>query len=243
MDCFNFSHFFERSSNNVKNIFEFQKDIWQALIDLSDNIKNQRLGKIEIDIPSNVTLINPELISIGKNTIVEQGAYIKGPCIIGENCEIRHCAYIRGNVIAGNGCIIGHCTEIKHSILLNNVHAAHFAYIGDSIIGNYVNLGAGVRCANFRIDKKNIKLTINGKIIDTQLNKFGSIIGDNVQIGCNTVLNPGTLIGKNSIFYPNVNCGGHVPSDSIIKSSNKVIITTKKVRKDALCYAVEKKCS
>lgn len=174
-------------------------------------------GKIEIEIPEGVYLENKDLISIGKGTVIEPGAFIKGPCIIGKNCEVRHGAYIRGNVIAEDNCVIGHATEIKNSIMQKGAKAAHFAYVGDCIIGQGVNLGAGVKCANFRLDKSLIKVQSNGKVINTNLRKFGAIIGDDTQIGCNTVLSPGTIIGKNSYVYPCICIGGVFPEKSRIK--------------------------
>jgi NDP-sugar pyrophosphorylase family protein len=182
---------------------------WEALSHLSAYLKAERLGKIEVEVPDGVFLVHPSTISIGPGTIIEPGAYIHGPCLIGANCTIRHGAYIRGDVLCGNGCIIGHSTEIKHSIMLNGAMAPHFNYVGDSILGNRVNLGAGVICANLRLDRAPVKIRSGDHVIPTNLKKLGAIIGDNAQVGCNCVLNPGTLLGKNSLFLPCQNISGY----------------------------------
>lgn len=214
---------------NLKNyqhakLFEGCEYVWQALANIRIYLDKQISGGIEVEVPEGVYLINPELISIGKGTVLEQGAYIKGPCIIGENCTVRHGAYIRGDFIAGNNCIIGHDTEIKNSIFLNGVHAAHFAYLGDSILGNHVNLGAGTKCANLKFDGTPISIRIEGAKFDTGLRKFGAVIGDASQTGCNSVTNPGTLLGRQVFCYPCLNVSGFIPSSRIVKSSEKIIV-------------------
>ncbi|MBI2622689.1 MAG: hypothetical protein HYW64_01170, partial [Candidatus Levybacteria bacterium] len=141
-------------------------------------------------------------IFIGKDTLVEDYAVIKGPAIIGKNCFIGHASYLRGGCILGDNVHIGHGAEIKNSILLNNAIAAHLNYIGDSIIGSNVNISGGAMLANFRFDKKSVTIKTENKRIDTGLSKFGAILGDNSTIGVNAVLNPGTLLGKNTIVYP-----------------------------------------
>jgi UDP-N-acetylglucosamine diphosphorylase / glucose-1-phosphate thymidylyltransferase / UDP-N-acetylgalactosamine diphosphorylase / glucosamine-1-phosphate N-acetyltransferase / galactosamine-1-phosphate N-acetyltransferase len=199
------------------NVFDGNDFAWLALTKIKNFLDNQKLGVIEVDVPSSVILVNPSLISIGKGTVIEPGSYIKGPCVIGENCCVRFGSYIRGNVIICNGCVVGHATEVKHSILMDNVAAAHFAYIGDTVVGNNVNLGAGVKCANFRLDKNEIFIKDGGDKIETGLKKMGAIIGDNSQIGCNCVINPGTLIYKNSSSFPNNNISGIVSEGSVIR--------------------------
>jgi len=189
---------------------------WEALERLEEYLAKAK-AKIEIDIPSTVYLSNPEQISIGAGTVVEPGAYIQGPVIIGPNNTIRHGAYIRGHVVTGEGCIIGHSTEVKNSIFLNRVAAAHFNYVGNSILGNGVNLGAGVKLANFRLDQKEIPVYFRGETIRTGLRKFGAIIGDGAQLGCNSVTNPGTLIGPQAFCLPCINIKGVVTPRAIYK--------------------------
>jgi UDP-N-acetylglucosamine diphosphorylase / glucose-1-phosphate thymidylyltransferase / UDP-N-acetylgalactosamine diphosphorylase / glucosamine-1-phosphate N-acetyltransferase / galactosamine-1-phosphate N-acetyltransferase len=202
----NFSH---------RGIFENTTYAWEPLQQLAAYLGKQQLGKIEVEIPSTVYLINPELISIGAGTVVEPGAYIQGPVIIGPENTIRHGAYVRGHVITGRGCMIGHATEVKHSILLDRAQAGHFNYVGDSILGNDVNLGAGAKLANFRLDHEEVTILYKGEKIRTQLRKLGALIGDGAQIGCNVVTNPGTLIGPRAFCYPCNNIKGIIPSKAI----------------------------
>lgn len=210
------SYFFDLSNYLHAELFS-NPLVWEALSLLESYLADQTLGKIEIEIPHGVHLIDRGLISIGKGTVIEPGAYIKGPCLIGKNCTIRHGAYIRGNLITGDHCVVGHTTEIKNAIFLNHAVAAHFAYIGDSILGNDVNLGAGTKCANLRLDRANIAASVNGRKIDTGRHKLGAIFGDGSQTGCNSVTNPGTFFGKNACCYPCMNVGGFIPSGRMLK--------------------------
>lgn len=155
-------------------------------------------------------------IYIGENTIVESGALIKGPTIICNNTEIRQGAYIRGEVLIGNDCVVGHTTEVKSSVLLGGSKAGHFAYIGDSILGR-VNLGAGTKIANLKITGSQIVLNINGVKYETGLRKFGAILADGVETGCNSVTTPGVLLGKDVLLYPNGTARGYYPPNKIIK--------------------------
>ena len=159
-----------------------------------------------------------EQVFIGEGTLVEDGAMIKGPAIIGKNCEIRHNAYIRQQVIIGDNCVIGNSCEVKNSILLNHAVAPHFNYVGDSILGYKAHLGAGVKISNFKLLPGNITVEIDGKQFDTGLRKFGALLGDNTDIGCNAVLNPGSIIGRGSIIYPNTSWRGVLPPNRIVKN-------------------------
>lgn len=164
------------------------------------------------------TSIFDDHIYIGEGSVVEPGALIKGPTIIGKNTEVRQSAYIRGSCLVGDRCIVGHTTEMKNAVMINRVTAGHFAYIGDSILGNDVNLGAGTKLANLKIIGSEIILRINKKLYRTGLRKFGAILGDSVETGCNSVTNPGTLMGKKSIVVPNATVpGGHHPPKTIIR--------------------------
>ncbi len=142
-------------------------------------------------------------IAIGKGVLIESGAMIKSPAIIGDNCEIRQGAYLRGYCLTGKGCVIGHTTEVKHSIFLNNAKAGHFAYLGDSILGANANLGAGTKFANLRFLPGNITILLDGEKVDTGLRKLGAILADDCQTGCNSVTNPGTIMGKAAMLLPN----------------------------------------
>lgn len=203
-------NFFDLENFAHKNVFTKEKPVWETLIAIKSYLKQFPLGKIEGTVSPHAYLENPELITIGAGSVVEAGAYIRGPCIIGKECEIRHGAYIRGHVITGNQCVIGHTTELKNALLLDEAKAGHFAYIGDCILGKGVNLGAGVKCANLRLDQKPIHFYFNGQKVETQLRKLGAILGDGVQMGCQVVTNPGTLVGKNVFILPLTSVKGWV---------------------------------
>jgi UDP-N-acetylglucosamine diphosphorylase / glucose-1-phosphate thymidylyltransferase / UDP-N-acetylgalactosamine diphosphorylase / glucosamine-1-phosphate N-acetyltransferase / galactosamine-1-phosphate N-acetyltransferase len=221
---FQVDKFFDLSSFAHKELFEGCTYVWQALEKIQNYLSRKTLGKIESAKQEYAYLVNPELISIGEGTTIEPGAYIKGPCIIGAHCHIRQGAYIRGDVIIGDHVVVGHASEIKHSILLNHAHAVHFAYVGDSIIGNHVNLGAGTKCANLRLDGTAIILHEGTEAISTGQRKLGAIIGDHCQVGCNVVLNPGSLLQKNVQIYPCLNAGGLIKEKSIVKPQSKPVI-------------------
>lgn len=156
-------------------------------------------------------------IYVGEGTVIEPGALIKGPTIIGCGTEIRQGAYVRGDCLIGDRCVVGHTTEIKTGVMLNEARAGHFAYIGDSILGHEVNLGAGTKLANLKIVASFVFLKIEGKKYDTGLRKFGAIMGDSVETGCNSVTSPGTILGPKSLVYPNttVRAGYHKPGTRI----------------------------
>lgn len=143
-------------------------------------------------------------IKIGQGVLIESGAMIKSPAIIGDHTEIRQGAYMRGYTLIGHRCVVGHTTEVKHSIFLNDAKAGHFAYLGDSILGNRVNLGAGTKCANLRFVSGNVSIRTDINKVDTGLRKLGAILGDDCQTGCNSVTSPGTLLGPKSLLLPNV---------------------------------------
>ena len=192
------SFFFDLKDNPHRKLFEGIQFVWKVLNNLKDFFASQVLEGIAISIPDSAYLVCREKISVGEGSVIEPGAYIEGPCIIGEHCLIRHGAYIRPYSLIGDHSVIGHSSEIKHSILFPYVHASHFNYVGDSVIGNGVNLGGGVICANLRLDLKEVRV----KEYKTGLQKLGAIIGDHTQVGCNSVLNPGTLLKKRTLIRP-----------------------------------------
>jgi NDP-sugar pyrophosphorylase family protein len=218
--------YFSLSGFAHRALWKEGEPLWAPLRDLNDYLKTQ-VFQIEIAIPRGVYLDRPDLISIGKGTLIEPGVYIKGPCIIGKGSILRHGAYLRDCVICGDHSLIGHSAEVKHSILLNGSSVTHFCYVGDSIIGSGANLGAGVKCANLRLDRKEIAVTLSGKRVKTGLKKFGALVGDRVQIGCNSVLNPGTLVGKDTVSYPLLNLGGTIPQRSKMTGKQKVTRETR----------------
>ena len=202
-------NFFNLSSFTHHKIFQSVCYPWEALQNMPSYLVSLKFELKSQYISSSAFLINPEKIYIGEGTVVEAGAYICGPCWIGNNCRIRHGAYIRGGSIIDSDAVVGHATEVKNSIFLNGAKAAHFAYVGDSILGAGVNLGAGVKCANVRLDQQVVYIKLSGKKINTGQKKLGSIIGDFSQIGCNSVLNPGTCVERKFICHPLSNIGGY----------------------------------
>ena len=167
-------------------------------------------------------------VFIGEGTVVEDGAMIKGPAIIGRNCQIRHNAYLREDVIVGDGCVVGNSCELKNSLLFNNCEVPHFNYVGDSILGYKAHLGAGVVLSNVKVIKGNVAVEFEGKRIDTGLRKFGALIGDHAQIGCNAVLNPGSIVGRNAVIYPCVNWRGVLAADSVAKNRATVEVSSRR---------------
>lgn len=196
----------------LKELFSPFEFPWEVLDSLSTYLKNffhkNKRPSSKAQIAPQAVLINSDNIWFGDRVIVEPGAYIEGPCIFGEGTIIRHGAYVRGNVVTGKGCVIGHTTEIKGSILLNSAKAAHFAYIGDSILGNHVNLGAGTRLANLRLDKGIVSVRVGKEKIVTGRKKLGAILGDGAQTGCNCVANPGTVFSRGVLAHPLTNPSG-----------------------------------
>ena len=164
-----------------------------------------------------------ENIWIAKTAKVAPTAFIKGPAIIGENAEIRHCAFIRGKAIVGEGAVVGNSTELKNVILFNKVQVPHYNYVGDSILGYKSHMGAGSITSNVKSDKKLVVVKNGNKQIETGLKKFGAMLGDEVEVGCGSILNPGSVIGKNSNIYPLSSVRGVVPEKSIYKNKNEIV--------------------
>jgi NDP-sugar pyrophosphorylase family protein len=169
-----------------------------------------------------------EQVFIGEGTIVEDGVMIKGPAIIGRNCHLRHNAYLREDVIVGDGCVIGNSCEFKNALLFNQAQVPHFSYVGDSILGHKAHLGAGVKISNLKLTPGNIAVEWEKRTIDTGLRKFGAMIGDRAEVGCNAVLNPGSVIGRDSLVYPNTNWRGILPERHIAKNRADVQITPRR---------------
>jgi NDP-sugar pyrophosphorylase family protein len=172
-----------------------------------------------------------EQVFIGEGTVVEDGVMIKGPAIIGRNCQIRHNAYIRENVILGDGCVVGNSSELKNSLLFNGTQVPHFNYIGDSILGYKAHLGAGVKISNVKLMPGNVTVELDGVPFDTGLRKFGALLGDGAEAGCNAVLNPGTILGRGAIVYPNVFWRGILPPNMIAKNKAEIEVVPRRSRK------------
>jgi len=164
-----------------------------------------------------------EDIWIHKNASVSKSAEIHGPCIIDDGAEIRCNAFVRGSVIIGKNCVFGNSCEIKNAILYDNVQVPHFSYVGDSILGSHSHMGASSIISNLKSDKKNIIIKNNGENIETNMRKIGAFIGDNVEVGCGSILNPGTIIMPNTNIYPLTSVRGVIPGNSIVKSMDNII--------------------
>lgn len=164
-----------------------------------------------------------ENIWIAKTAKVAPTAYINGPAIIGKNAEIRHCAFIRENAIIGEGAVVGNSTELKNVILFNKVQVPHYNYVGDSILGYKSHMGAGSITSNVKSDKKLVVVKNGDAKIETGLKKFGAMIGDNVEVGCGSILNPGSVIGKNTNIYPLSSVRGVIKENSIYKNQNEIV--------------------
>lgn len=199
-------------------LFEAAEYPWQVLPLIGDFIKKSgvSLDKSEYDEVA-------ENVWIAKSAKVAPTAYINGPCIIGKDAEIRHCAFIRGNAIVGEGAVVGNSTELKNVVLFNKVQVPHYNYVGDSVLGYKSHMGAGSITSNVKSDKALVKVRCDGEVIETGLKKFGAMIGDNVEVGCGSVLNPGTVVGRESNIYPLSSVRGYVEAGSIYKKQGEVV--------------------
>lgn len=180
------------------------------------NYKNEKLEGATV-IYAGAALLSDD-IQLGKGVIIEPGALIKGPAIIGDYSEIRQGAYLRGSTLVGQSCVVGHATEMKNSIMLDEAKAGHFAYVGDSILGRDVNLGAGTKLANLKITSGPVKVKVQDETIEISIRKIGAILGDFCSTGCNSVTSPGTFMGRKSLVVPNMTVkAGYYPARSVIR--------------------------
>lgn len=209
---------FDLSQTIASEIFQSVTYAWEIL----PRIKAV-LPELSMKLPQDFERIS-ETVWIGKGTTIETTATIHGPAIIGYDCEIRHAAYLRGNVIIGNEVVVGNSTELKNAILFNGAKVPHFNYIGDSVLGYQSHLGAGVILSNVKSAQDNVKLNLgNGRTLATGLKKFGALLGDRVEVGCNSVLNPGTIVGPETTIYPLTLVRGIVPAASILKHDGSLV--------------------
>jgi NDP-sugar pyrophosphorylase family protein len=219
---------FDLSQTEHAALFEGCTHAWEALkkieayiaANLKPGLKNSCEG---------VAFIGRD-VSIGEGTVVEDGVMIKGPAIIGRNCQIRHNAYLRENVIVGDNCVVGNSCELKNALLFNHCQVPHFNYVGDSILGHKAHIGAGVVLSNFKAFKGNITVEIDGKPFDTGLRKFGALLGDGCDIGCNAVLNPGSIIGRNAVVYPCTNWRGVLEANTIAKNKGEIEVVPRRAK-------------
>jgi UDP-N-acetylglucosamine diphosphorylase / glucose-1-phosphate thymidylyltransferase / UDP-N-acetylgalactosamine diphosphorylase / glucosamine-1-phosphate N-acetyltransferase / galactosamine-1-phosphate N-acetyltransferase len=197
-------------------LFENQKYVWDALKQIASYLQFRLKPAVLGELLGKPFISNQ--VYVGAGTIVEQGAVLKGPAWIGQNCHIRSGCYVRENVIAGDGVVMGNSCEFKNSIIFNEAQVPHFNYVGDSIIGYKAHLGAGVILSNVKLDRSEIVVSVDEEKIPTGLTKFGAIVGDRTEIGCNAVINPGAVLGRDSIVYPGTSFRGVLPARSIVRA-------------------------
>ena len=191
---------------------------WEALAHIGDFV--ERLGAT---LPKEEYANPAEGIWIHKSAHIAPTAGIIAPAIIGPEAEVRHCAFIRGNAIVGEGAVVGNSTELKNAVLFNKVQVPHYNYVGDAVLGYKSHMGAGSICSNVKSDKKLVVVKDGEEKIETGLKKFGAMLGDHVEVGCGSVLNPGTVIGRNSNIYPLSPVRGCIPADSIYKNAAEIV--------------------
>ena len=191
--------------------FEALKGISELIIHLGESLD------------ANIYERKGENIWVGKSAKVAPTAFLGGPCIIGEHTEVRHCAFIRGSALVGNGCVVGNSVELKNVIIFDDVQVPHYNYVGDSILGYHSHMGAGSITSNVKADKTNVVIKSEADSIETGLKKVGAFLGDYAEIGCNSVLNPGTVIGRHSNVYPLSMVRGVVPANSIYKKKGEIV--------------------
>ncbi len=202
----------------AKELFDGLTYPWEALPKISEFIV--KLGET---LSEEKYEKRGENVWIAKSAKVFPSAYINGPAIIDEEAEIRHCAFIRGNAIVGKGAVVGNSTELKNVVLFNKVQVPHYNYVGDSILGYKAHMGAGSITSNVKSDKTLVVVKSKEEQIETGLKKFGAMLGDNVEVGCNSVLNPGTVVGRSSNIYPTSCVRGFIPEDSIYKNKDEIV--------------------
>lgn len=218
MEELTISNLYDMSQTIAGKVFEGCTYPWEVLpkidafiTELGETLSEEEYNKVG------------ENVWIAKSAKVAPTAFINGPAIIGKEAEVRHCAFIRGNAIVGEGAVVGNSTELKNVILFNKVQVPHYNYVGDSILGYRAHMGAGSITSNVKSDKTLVEITINGKRMETGLKKMGAMLGDNVEVGCNSVLNPGTVIGRDANIYPLSMVRGFVRSKSIYKKAGEIV--------------------
>ena len=225
--------FFAMEDDLTRSFFVDCTYVWQALPRLEEHVR--RLvgnGQTILGTVMEGAYLSDHPVFIGEGAVIEPGAYVHGPAYVGAGAVVRHGAFVRENVIMLPGSILGHASEAKNALFLQNAHAPHFNYVGDSILGQHVNLGAGTKLSNLAIvsekdpltgKRPSLKIAVEDQVYDTGLAKMGAILGDNTQTGCNSVLNPGCIVGPRTLIYANASLRkGYHPADSIIKLRQNV---------------------
>ncbi len=213
-----YTEFFNTEAFTQRDIFRSGEAVWQVLPRIRHYLQTLSLNENHAEMMGHSVINGP--VFIGKGSQIDPGVYIEGPAWIGENVHIRQGAYLRGNVMVGDGSVLGNSCEFKNCLLLNKVQVPHFSYVGDSILGTNCHLGAGVICSNLRTDQSEIIIEWGGERFPTGLRKLGVIAGDDVEVGCQSVLNPGSVLGKSSWLHPGVIWAGSCPPESRVINRN-----------------------
>jgi len=221
--------FFDLEGFEHKALFEGVEYVWEVLPRIEEYVRAHLRPEVLGEVGPGA-YVDSGQVFVGEGTVIEPGACVKGPAIIGKHCEIRAGAYVRENALIGDQCVLGNSSEIKNSVMLNLAAAPHYNYLGDSLIGAEVNLGAGTKVSNLKLTWKNVTVKVGDKIYDTGLLKFGAIIGDRVQTGCNAVLNPGTIVGPDSLIYACASVRGYLPPRTIVKLRQQIEFVPKEER-------------
>lgn len=218
MEACKISNMYTLSETIAAGLFEGAEYPWEVLPKIHDFILE--LGK---GLPADKFEKRGEDIWIAKSATVAPTACLNGPLIVDEEAEIRHCAFVRGNAIVGKGAVVGNSTELKNVVLFNKVQVPHYNYVGDSVLGFKSHMGAGSITSNVKSDKTLVVVKSAGEKIETGLKKMGAMLADHVEVGCNSVLNPGTVIGRNSNIYPTSCVRGCIPANSIYKNEKEIV--------------------
>ena len=218
MDVLKISNLFDLNNTIAKELLERLEYPWEVFNTLEDFIM-----EIGPKLPKDKFEQKGDNIWIARSAKVAPTASLNGPLIIDEDAEVRHCAFVRGNAIVGKGAVVGNSTELKCTLLFDKVQVPHYNYVGNSVLGFKSHMGAGSITSNLKSDKSLVTVNVDGEKVETGMKKFGAILGDCVEVGCNSVMNPGTVIGKNTNVYPLSMVRGYVPESSIYKNKNEIV--------------------
>jgi len=217
---------FDLGQTEHASLFDSLGQAWEVLPHIGDYLRDT-LRAAQLGQAHDQAVIEGDVF-IGEGTVIEAGALIRGPVWIGRNCHIGHGATLRGNVIVGDDCVVGHAAELKNAVLFNGCDVPHFNYVGDSVLGHRVHLGAGAMLSNYRLIRGNVNVRTASGSLDSGLAKFGALIGDRTEIGCNAVLNPGAIIGRDCLLYPNVTFTGVLPARRLVKNKTELTVVEKR---------------
>lgn len=217
---------FDLGQTEHASLFDSLGQAWEVLPHIGDYLRDT-LRAAQLGQAHGQAVIEGDVF-VGEGTVIEAGALIRGPAWIGRNCHIGHGATLRGNVIVGDDCVVGHAVELKNAVLFNGCDVPHFNYVGDSVLGHRVHLGAGAMLSNYRLIRGNVNVRTASGSLDSGLAKFGALIGDRTEIGCNAVLNPGAIIGRDCLLYPNVTFTGVLPARRLVKNKTELTVVEKR---------------